>query len=368
LPPIAASLLRARYKEAVRISTIHARALVDAVAQRGFSRTQLFEEAQLGAALLSNDYAFTSVDQLDALTCAAVRLTNDPAFGLHWAQSSGSLQFDLVSLLIATAPSLRKGLMSVTRIQPVLGDRPELTFSEEDGIAQLRFSPLAVSAECARVRSDLFVAGFVQLLQLMAAGSTERPQLRITFAHARPSYAVEYDSLLQHPIEFEQAFTGISFGPELLDRKLGAPNPALYSELDRQAQVLCERLQTEGSVRARVAQLIRESLPALPGMPQAANVLGVSERSLRRRLAEEGCTYSSLAETIRLELARERLNDATRPLKEIAAELGFSEISAFHRAFKRWTGHTPAEFRALVTTATPALTSESASETSSSRS
>jgi AraC-like DNA-binding protein len=358
----------------VRISTIHARALVDAVVSRGFSRTQLFEEASLdpqGAALLSNGHAFTSVEQLDALTSAAVRLTHDAAFGLHWAERSSTSQFDLLSLLIATAPSLRTGLMSVMRIQPVLGDRPEIELREEAGAAHLRFSPLAVSPEGTRVRSDLYVASFVHLLQLLAAGYTSEPLQRIAFAHARPSYSDEYERLFQRPVEFAQESTGIVFRAELLERKLGAPNPALYLELDRQAHNLCERLLSDDSVRSRVAQYIRESLPELPGMPQAANVLGLSERSLRRRLAEEGCTYSSLAETIRLELARQRLNDATRPLKEIAAELGFSEISAFHRAFKRWTGHTPAEFRSRRTRIAhnPAdATDGSALGTSSSRS
>jgi AraC-like DNA-binding protein len=360
-------MLRARYNWAVRISTFHARVLIDAVAQRGFSRTQLFEEAQLSAAPLPNDDAFIGVEQLDALTCAAVRLTRDPAFGLHCAESSSTSQFDLVSLLVATAPSLRTGLLSVMRIQPVLGDRPELTFSEAAGMAQLRFSPLAVSPECARVRSDLFVAGFTHLLQLTAAGDVPRAVLRISFVHAEPSYSAEYERVFQQRVDFDQEFTGITLPAELLDRKLGAPHRALYLELDRQAHNLCERLLTDDSIRARVAQYIRESLPALPGMPQAASVLGLSERSLRRRLAEEGCTFSSLAEAIRLELARERLNDASRPLKEIAADLGFSEISAFHRAFKRWTGHTPAEFRARRTRVLD-TTDGSALETSSSRS
>jgi AraC-like DNA-binding protein len=328
----------------VRVSTIHVRALVGAVERQGFTRAELFDEAQRNLSLLANDYAYLSVDDLDDLTCAAVRLTRDPAFGLHWAERASMLQFDLVSLLVAAAPSLRIGIASVLRMQSVLSDRPELSFREQDGLAQLRFEPLAVSAECARVRADLVVAGFSSLLGLMGASTRQIPC--ISFAHPRPEYGAEYDRLFQERAQFAQPFTGIGFSPDLLEFRLGTPNQALYSSLDREAQRLRERLLAKESLRARVAQHLQVSLPRIPSMREAASALGLSERSLRRKLADEGCTYSQLAETVRLELAREMLKDAARSIKEISAELGFSELSAFHRAFKRWTGHTPVEFRA----------------------
>jgi AraC-like DNA-binding protein len=328
----------------VRVSTIHVRALVGAVERHGYTRAELFEEAQRDLSLLANDYAYLNVDDLDDLTCAAVRLTRDPAFGLHWAERASMLQFDLVSLLIAAAPSLRMGIMSVMRMQSVLGDRPELWFREEQGGAQLRFEPLSMTSECARVRSDLFVAGFASLLRLM--GASPRQITSISFAHAEPDYAAEYARLLEQQVCFGEPVTAIGFSSELLEHRLGTPNPALYFELDRQAQTLRERLVAKESVRSRVAQLVRGGLPRVPSMREAASSLGLSERSLRRRLFEEGCTYSQLAESVRLELAQELLKDGARSVKEIAAELGFSELSAFHRAFKRWTGHTPTEFRA----------------------
>ena len=329
---------------AVRVSTIHIRALVSAVERAGFSRAELFQEAQRNLSLLANDYAYLSVGDLDDLTCAAVRLTRDPALGLHWAEQASILQFDLMSLLVAAAPSLRLGIASVLRLQPLLADRPELSFREEEGVAQLRFQPLAVTSECARVRADLAVAGFAYLFRLMGASTRQVPQ--ISFAHARPSYAAEYERVFQRTVQFDQAFSGIGFNSELLEHRLGTPNPTLYFELERQAQSLRDRLTAKESLRARVTQQLRAALPRQPSMRETASELGFSERSFRRRLFEEGCTYSQLAESVRFELAQELLKDEARSVKEIAAELGFSELSAFHRAFKRWTGQTPTEFRA----------------------
>ena len=328
----------------MRVSTIHVRALVGAVERLGFSRAELFDEARRNLSLLANDYAYLSVDDLDDLTCAAVRLTRDPAFGLHWAEHASMLQFDLVSLLVAAAPSLRMGIASVLRSQAILGDRPELSFREQDGLAELRFEPLAVSEECARVRADLGVAGFAHLLQVMGASPKQAPE--ISFAHARPSYSDEYERLFQGRARFEQPFSGIGFSAELLQHRLGAPIQALYVSLDRKAQRLRERLLANESLRARVVQQLQSALPRAPSMREAASALGLSERSLRRRLLEEGCTFTTLVEGLRLDMARAMLKDESRSVKQIAAELGFSELSAFHRAFKRWTGDTPVTFRA----------------------
>jgi len=319
-------------------------ALLGAVERLGFSRAELFDEAQRDLSLLARDYAYLRVEDLDGLTCAAVRLTRDPAFGLHWAEHASLRRLDLVLLLVAAAPSLRMGITSALRAQALLGDRPELSFREQDSLAELHFEPLAVSAECARVRADFAVASFASLLQGIGASLAQVPV--ISFAHARPSYLAEYERLFQGRARFDQAFTGIGFCAELLEQHLGTPDQALYVPLDRQAQRSRERLLANESLRARVVHQLQSGLPRAPSMRETASVLGLSERSLRRRLLEEGCTFTTLVEGVRLDLAREMLKDEARSIKEIAVELGFSELSAFHRAFKRWTGDTPVTFRA----------------------
>jgi AraC-like DNA-binding protein len=146
-------------------------------------------------------------------------------------------------------------------------------------------------------------------------------------------------------VRFGQAHTGIGVSHALLARPLGTPNPALFEALQHQALRLHERLDTQASMQSRVARLVRAALPLLPSMREAAQALALSERSLRRRLADEGTSYTQVAEAVRLNVARELLGSRERPLKQIASELGFSELSAFHRAFKRWTGDTPVAFR-----------------------
>jgi AraC-like DNA-binding protein len=99
---------------------------------------------------------------------------------------------------------------------------------------------------------------------------------------------------------------------------------------------------------ARVEQLVSEALGSLPQVDKTARRLGMSARTLQRRLRASGTTFSDLLERVLERKARRLLMQRERTLTDIADELGFSEQSAFQRAFKRWTGTTPAQFRAEV--------------------
>jgi AraC-like DNA-binding protein len=228
---------------------------------------------------------------------------------------------------MAAAPTLREGLAGLLPFQEILGDRPEFCFDEQRDRARFRFEPFALSLEVARARAELAVVGFWRLLETVHGGKGRAAY----FAHARPSYGDEYERILGERARFEHSFSGIVFPVELLDQPLLLRNPSVHRALSQQAT----------QVRSRVL-----SLPAVPEMPRAASAVGISERSLRRRLEDEGSTYSQLVEEAKLDLSRELLADHARPIKQVAGALGFADVRSFHRAFKRWTGLTPVAYRA----------------------
>src|SRR5205823_1462287 len=95
----------------------------------------------------------------------------------------------------------------------------------------------------------------------------------------------------------------------------------------------------------RVRHYLEEAFPALPDMHQAAHQLGIAERSLRRRLAEEGATFHGLLVEARVNGALRLLRNPNCSIKEAAYQMGFASQAAFHRTFKRWTGMSPTEAR-----------------------
>lgn len=133
-----------------------------------------------------------------------------------------------------------------------------------------------------------------------------------------------------------------------VDRPLPAPNRELAKANDRILSNFLADLQQE-DLTSRVKTAISNELPSgTPSDEIIAKAMFMSARTLRRKLAAEVTSYSQLLDAVRSEFAKQYLADAARPLNEIAFLLGFSELSAFSRVFKRWTGQRPSAFRESV--------------------
>src|SRR3954462_3253702 len=117
----------------MRISAIHVRALVEAVATRGVSGQEFLQRAQIEAARLSDPYSWFSESEFDALMLLSLELTRDPAFGLHWGELSPMMQYDVLASLIPQAKSLQAAIEAALRFMPILADRPELEFTDRQG-------------------------------------------------------------------------------------------------------------------------------------------------------------------------------------------------------------------------------------------
>ena len=132
----------------------------------------------------------------------------------------------------------------------------------------------------------------------------------------------------------------------LLDRPLVSPNEGLFAYLERHAEALQARVAGSASLASRVRELlsarIRQGEPEQAAIAQA---LAMSERTLQRRLQDEGVTFAVLLDDVRADLGRMYLADPKLAIFEVAFLLGYSEPSAFNRAFRRWTGTSPSDFR-----------------------
>jgi AraC-like DNA-binding protein len=131
-----------------------------------------------------------------------------------------------------------------------------------------------------------------------------------------------------------------------LEQPLPRQNPALFEYLARHTQTIVARIPETTRITERVRRVITETLQnGEPAQAEVSRKLAVSERTLQRRLREEGTSFAEILDEVRRELAQQYLANPAVTLHEIAFLLGYSEPSAFHRAFRRWTGATPQAFR-----------------------
>ncbi len=310
-------------------------------------RAEVFlQRGQIEAGRVSDPYGWFSESEFDALMLLSLELTGDPAFGLHWGELSPMMQYDVLASLIPQAKSLQAAIDVALRFQPILSDRLELEFNDRGaGNATFRMFPLGVSPMALRFRAEMIAMGVLRLLK--GVGAAAGPSVtRVAFQHACPPYREEYERVFGDLVAFDQPEALVDFRYQVLDMPEVHRNAELYQMLELQAERVLKRVTDELTYSERLKRLVQRELPRVLQMPEAARSLGMSERSLRRRLAEEGVSYSQLVEQSQIELARVMLGNPTKSIKEIAHDVGFMGQSGFHRAFKRHTGTSPAQFRA----------------------
>ncbi len=168
------------------------------------------------------------------------------------------------------------------------------------------------------------------------------------FEHGAPRSVELHERVFGAPVRFDQPRTELVFDARLLATSLGSADPALCAILERHMMGLIDGVPAVEEVfTARVRQAVVSSLrDGTPTAQSIAKGLGCSARTMHRRLAEEGGgAFQELLDDVRREAAVRHLREGRIEISGIAFVLGFSEVSAFYRAFKRWTGRTPVEYR-----------------------
>lgn len=325
-----------------RVSVVLVWALVEAVERAGVTREGLFSVSGVDPALVGRAEERISLEAYDALLEAALDSTSDQALGLHMGETASGATAGVMANLVEQSATLRDGIDCLLRFHRLITDRPAWRLIEMDGSATLLYDAAPGPPRARRARCESTMTGFFRMVRAFAPGA---PLQRVCFEHPPPPYLAEYTRIFENAARFEQPFTGILFESRLLDMAQGYRDAEFRAAVESQAERRLSRLQNSKSHTERVREYLAER-PATEyrDMVRTARALGISVRSLRRRLLEEGSSYSDVVEAALAALAK-RLLDEGRAIEDTAYEMGFSTPSAFHKAFRRWAGMTPAEYR-----------------------
>ncbi len=293
------------------------------------------------------DHDMMSSRDVLALAQSAIRLSNDPALGLHLGQEIGVEMLDLIGMLVSSAPTAGQALESLTQYLPLLSTlgRVELVETADRARLVLHLVDDMLSIETPYV-TELACAAFVCIARRLVDGEVRLRRLRSR--HAEPPWAAEYAQVFGEEVEivFSAGEDSLEFDRRLLELPMARHSPGLYQYLRAQAaRRLACRPQPE-TTAGSVQRLIREQLGRrLVDLPTIAEAMGLTPRTLQRRLSEEGSSFQLLYEQCRRQHAHEALAASEVDIDLLAASLGYSEPSNFYRAFRGWFGLTPAEYR-----------------------
>jgi AraC-like DNA-binding protein len=328
-----------------QVSILAIRALAAAVEEAGAARDRFLAEAGIATSQLHDPFARISLAHYARARRAALIASGDPALGLHMGGLASTGRYDLFAALVEHSSCLREAFQLITRYSRIVLEGPRVELAEQGSLATVRYFEQRSDSPELRMAAE-FVTSSLLFLMRRFLGDDAEPR-RVAFSYPEPSYRAEYTRVFRGREQFAQDFIGIEFDRAWLDQEQTYRSPELCALLKSRAELLLARSERDAPAAERVRRwLAASSLEHRPSMDAIARDLGMSARSLRRRLSGERAPYAALVEDARATRAKSLLEDQRLSVQEAAYALGFDTPTAFSRAFKRWTGMAPSAYRA----------------------
>jgi AraC-like DNA-binding protein len=308
----------------------------------------LREHAEIPAASLSwlaslDPDERVHVSAVNSLLDVALQLTGDPLLGLKATERLSAGDVGIFDFIMSSARTVRAALESAARYMRLLNDSAEWKLELEGDRVLVR---LESSVRLAAAAEDFGLVGLIRNQSPnWPDGMLE--ELDVWLAHAPPDDLSPYEERLGAArLHFHSPLTGFGFPARFLELPLRNPDPRLHDVLCRYGESSLAALPQAESVTEKVRHFIVEQLASGNfSLEHAARRMRMSSRTLGRRLAEEGTTFKQLVDEARKSVALRLVAGHDLGLSEVALLAGFTETPSFYRAFRRWTGMTPSQYR-----------------------
>ncbi len=322
-----------------RVSTMLPRKLEEL----GVSPASVLRQAGLPAGLLDQEKILVSTEELFALYRGLAEASGDPAIGLKLGTEDRVERYDPITLAALSARSLRDALERLARYKQLVC--PEaLDVDERGDECRVQFRWLLAEETEPQVLIDLCFAAVVRIAQRGTAARVDPKRLELRGATRNRRM---YEAHFRCPARFDARRNTIVFRRADLDRPFITHNADLFAAVAPQLEAELERAIGAKAIGDQVKGVLKRLLAGRrPGIEDVAKELGLSSRTLQRRLTEDGVTFQQLMQEARRELARHYLQHSSLELNQTAYLLGYEDAHSFFRAFHDWEGTSPGAWRA----------------------
>ncbi|HPH95870.1 MAG TPA: AraC family transcriptional regulator [Anaerolineaceae bacterium] len=274
----------------------------------------------------------------------AAELIQDPYLGLHMGEFAEAGSWSILGYLMMNCKTLGEAFEKSSRYSRIIGNlieaHPHLQWGNKVKIV------FSTPPHAPKMTRHCFESTFSSTMRMMRSltGVNLSP-LEVTFIYPEPESRAEYDRIFGCPVFFERNENSVTVDPKIVNVPILMANPALLAYFEKYAQdILADLDRKEGTTQAAVKIILSRMDDESLSIEKVAKEMCVSVRTLQNRLEAEGVVFSNLVRDLRERLAKKYLRE-NYSVEQITYLLGFSEPSAFRKAFKKWSGLTPREYR-----------------------
>jgi AraC-like DNA-binding protein len=318
--------------------------LLEAITAAGGNPEEILQGFGLDRSVFAKPEGFIPCSAFAGILREAARSTGDDCFGLHFAERFNPKNIGPLAYVALNSPTIGAGIQNVERYLHVYDSSAKWFFTAEGDRGYVRFVLTGLGIEPLRHSNEHGVTVVINALRMMV-GSHWAPQ-EVHFAHEAPEQASEHHRIFRCPVLFGCETNALVIELSFAERPVPAADQNLYLIMKQYLDQVLSEMPQEDSLFAAIRKTIAESMrDGSPELARVAKKMAIGPRTLQRRLKEYGFDFKKLVEDTRQRFAVTYLKDRKNSLTEIAFLLGYSELSAFNRAFKRWTGTTPLDYQ-----------------------
>jgi AraC-like DNA-binding protein len=316
--------------------------LLEYLKNEGFDLKTILDRVGIPKSALEDSKTRFPKRRFQALWQVASEATGDPAIALRVSTTVKANALGIIGYLASASESRRNAFELVKGLTPLLWEDVECDLESGSEVAFIRCST-GSEPQASHFTMEYAIGLTITMSRVLGAGRSDPLEAR--FSYSAPAYADEYERILRLPVRFDAGEDGVLFPISMMDSLNPSADAALRRLLERYGADQLATIPTSARFSQRVRACIMSRLPlgSLSADTVAAQ-FSMSNRTLRRRLQQEATSYQEILDDVRAELAQHYLTGEKRGIDEVAFLLGFSDPSAFTKAFRRWTGQTPADF------------------------
>ena len=324
------------------LPAIHALHLAEVAARFRVTQAELFADTGLSEAQLSDPRERISVAMVERLVSRARALTGEPALGFLLGLQMRISAHGYLGFAAMAASTVGEALDIAARFAPTRTNALALRLNVEGRTAALVIEPRASFGSAEDVVIVALAYGIGQIGRALTGRELHGGA---DFTFPEPPYFARFRKHISGPVRFDRPAHQLVFDSATLDYPLVMADPSAFRLATEQCDRELDALGTVAHLTSKVRSALRRRNHPARSLEETAEVLHVSTRTLKRKLASEGTAFSKLLEEARRERALLLLQSPTLSIEHIAERVGYSDVANFTRAFRRWTGQTPGQMR-----------------------